>query len=115
MVDKFPKPIIIEEPKSQMSIKGSNVTLVCRASSTSDTPLRFVWKHNEEELTDEQIQTNNRSLEHGVTKGYSSLYLTNVTYKNAGKYQCIVSNTYGNTYSSKAEISILSMYEDDHA
>ncbi|XP_076760869.1 leucine-rich repeats and immunoglobulin-like domains protein 3 isoform X2 [Xylocopa sonorina] len=105
--DEYPKPRIIEEPKSQMGIKGDNVTLVCRATSTANAPLRFIWKHDNVELEDTHLQMNTDSTENGVTEASSTLHLTNVTHANAGKYQCMVTNTYGTTYSMKAKISIL--------
>lgn len=105
--DEYPKPRIIQEPVSQMSIKGDNVKLVCRATSTADTPLQFTWKHDNVELDDANLQTNLSFSESGVTEATSILYLTNVTYANAGKYQCMVTNTYGTTYSAKARLSVL--------
>ncbi|KYN02610.1 Leucine-rich repeats and immunoglobulin-like domains protein 3 [Cyphomyrmex costatus] len=105
--DEFPKPRIIEEPASQMSIKGDDVKLICRATSTADTPLHFTWKYDNVELDDENLQTYLSSSESGVTEATSILYLTNITHAKAGKYQCMVSNTYGTTYSAKAKLSVL--------
>lgn len=106
--DEYPKPRIIEEPKSQMGIKGDNVTLVCRVTSTANAPLQFTWKHDNVEIEDGNLQINTDSMESsGVTEASSILHLTNVTHANAGKYQCMVTNTYGTTYSAKAKISIL--------
>lgn len=34
------------------------------------------------------------------------LHLTNLTYTDAGRYQCIVSNKYGATYSDRANITV---------
>ncbi|XP_076176915.1 uncharacterized protein LOC143151537 isoform X2 [Ptiloglossa arizonensis] len=106
--DEYPKPRIIEEPKSQMGIKGDNVTLTCRATSTANAPLHFTWKHDNVEMESDNLQINTDSMESsGVTEASSILHLTNVTHANAGKYQCMVTNTYGTTYSSRAKISIL--------
>lgn len=107
ITDEYPKPRIIHEPMSQMSIKGDNVTLICRATSTSDAPLHFIWKHNNVELDDANLQTNIGSSESGVTEATSMLHLTNVTHANAGKYQCMVTNNYGTTYSAKAILNVL--------
>jgi len=106
-IDEYPKPRIIEEPASQMSIKGDDVKLICRATSTADTPLHFTWKHDNVELSDVNLQTQLSSSESGVTEATSILYLTNITHAKAGKYQCMVSNTYGTTYSTKAKLSVL--------
>ncbi|XP_076641967.1 leucine-rich repeats and immunoglobulin-like domains protein 3 [Halictus rubicundus] len=106
--DEYPKPRIIEEPKSQMGIKGGNVTLVCRATSTANAPLQFTWKHDNVEVETGNLQINTDSRESsGVTEASSILHLTNVSHANAGKYQCMVTNTYGTTYSGKAKLSIL--------
>lgn len=92
---------------SQMSIRGDNVTLVCRATSTADAPLHFTWKHDNVELVNANLQTNIGSSESGATEASSVLQLTNVTHANAGKYQCMVTNNYGTTYSAKAKLSVL--------
>ncbi|KAG8042038.1 hypothetical protein G9C98_000029 [Cotesia typhae] len=105
--DEFPKPRIVEEPSSQMSIKGENVTLTCRATSTADTPLQFTWKHENTELRDVDIETSHIASENGVTEALSSLHLINVSHEDAGKYQCMVANTFGTSYSAKAKISVL--------
>lgn len=92
---------------SQMSIKGNNATLICRASSTADTPLHFIWKHNNVELNGANLQTNINSSESGATEATSMLHLINITHANAGKYQCMVTNNYGTTYSAKAMLNVL--------
>lgn len=107
ITDEYPKPVIIEEPKSQLSTKGGNVTLICRATSTADTPLYFTWKHDNVELDDTNLQTSTGSTENGATEATSFLHLINVTYADAGKYQCMVTNNFGTTYSSKAKLSVL--------
>ena len=108
--DKFPKPRIIEEPMSQMSIRGDNVTLACRANSTADIPIQFTWKHENVELRNPELQTDTVSSKQGVTNATSILHLVNVTHGNAGRYQCMVANTYGTTYSAKAKIQVLSKF-----
>ena len=105
--DEYPKPRIIEEPKSQMGIKGDNVTLICRAISTASARLHFIWKHDNVEMDNANSEINIDSAESGVTNATSILHLTNVTHANAGKYQCMVTNTYGTTYSAKAKLSIM--------
>ncbi|GAB1865789.1 Leucine-rich repeats and immunoglobulin-like domains protein 3 [Camponotus japonicus] len=105
--DEYPKPRIIQEPMSQMSIKGNNVTLICRVSSTADAPLHFIWKHNNVELNGANLQTNISSSESGATEATSMLHLTNITHADAGKYQCMVTNNYGTAYSAKAMLNVL--------
>ncbi|XP_020708763.2 leucine-rich repeats and immunoglobulin-like domains protein 3 isoform X2 [Athalia rosae] len=105
--DEYPKPRIIGEPASQMGIRGDNVTLQCRATSTANAPLRFTWKHDNVELKNSDVQVDSTSSERGVTEALSSLHLINVTHAEAGRYQCMVTNNYGTTYSAKAKISVL--------
>ena len=105
--DEYPKPRIIEDPASQMSIKGDNVSLICRATSTANAPLNFTWKHDNVEW-DSTFQTDHASSDRGITEASSTLHITNVTHSNAGKYQCMVTNNYGTTYSAKAKINVLS-------
>ncbi|KAL2724374.1 leucine-rich repeats and immunoglobulin-like domains protein 3 isoform X1 [Vespula squamosa] len=105
--DEYPKPRIIEEPTDQKRVKGDNVTLICRATSTADAPLKFTWKRDNVELDNPNLQTDVSTLEGGVTNASSVLQLINVTHANAGKYQCMVTNSYGTTYSAKAKLSVL--------
>lgn len=105
--DEYPKPRIIEEPASQMTTRGDNVSLTCRATSTADAPLIFKWKHENIELRKTGLQVDTGTAERGVTEASSILHLVNVTHGNAGRYQCMVENTYGTTYSAKVKISVL--------
>ncbi|XP_012280255.1 leucine-rich repeats and immunoglobulin-like domains protein 3 [Orussus abietinus] len=105
--DEFPKPRIIEEPVSRLGIMGRNVTMTCRASSTSDSPLRFTWKRDNVELKNGNFQTDSDSSNGTVNEAISILCLTNLTRNDTGKYQCMVSNAYGTTYSSKAKLTVL--------
>ncbi|XP_014478669.1 PREDICTED: leucine-rich repeats and immunoglobulin-like domains protein 3 isoform X2 [Dinoponera quadriceps] len=105
--DQYPKPRIVEEPVSQISIKGDNVTLVCRATSTAVATLHFTWKHDNVELDGAMLQTSVGSSANGTTEASSVLQLINVTHANQGKYQCMVTNNYGATYSAKATLSVL--------
>lgn len=85
------------------------MTLTCRATSTANAPLHFTWKRDNFKLESGNIKINVSS---GVTEASSTLHLTNVTHADAGKYQCIVTNTYGTTYSAKAKLSILSEFRE---
>ena len=42
--EDFPKPYILVEPKSQIALRGKDLSLHCRAASTSPAPMTFVWK-----------------------------------------------------------------------
>lgn len=110
--DESPKPRIVEEPASQLSIKGDNVTLKCKATSTADAPFYFTWKHDNLEIRDRTLHSDDEpTFVDGVTVASSELHLNNVTNAHAGRYQCMVTNNYGTSYSTKAKISVLGKSE----
>lgn len=89
--------------------------MVCRATSTAPASLHFTWKHDNVEFNDTNplqksavlMDRINRTFENGTIEVSSILQITNVTHANAGKYQCMVTNNYGTTYSTKAKLSVL--------
>ena len=78
--------------------------------------MTFLWKLDSEVLEDvmegEHCGSNRcvENIAHSFDgKGReitSQLHLRNLTYDEAGKYQCIVSNAFGATYSEKADITV---------
>lgn len=90
-----------------MSIKGDNVSLICRATSTADAPLHFTWKHDNVEW-DSSFHKEVASSNRGITEASSVLQIANITLSKSGRYQCMVTNNYGTTYSAKAKINVLS-------
>lgn len=102
----FPKPYMTEEPLTQISLSGDNVTLVCRAASTSASAVSFQWKKDnmvvEHGSTDNFARTSNGD----VTEYTSRLHLFNMSNRDEGRYQCIISNHFGSTYSQKAKITV---------
>ncbi|TRY64155.1 hypothetical protein TCAL_04008 [Tigriopus californicus] len=116
--DDFPKPYILEQPKTQITLKGENLTLFCRAASTSPAEMEFEWKIDsevidypvEESCGRDDVRRCIRNEKHSFDgKGKeitSSLNLFNLTYDDAGHYQCVVTNRYGATYSDKANITV---------
>jgi hypothetical protein len=107
LTDDFPKPRLLEEPKKQVTIKGENITLVCRASSSSVSPMTFQWRKDNVELQTPTVQTA-RMVDGKISEHKSELQLFNISHNDAGKYQCIASNVHGTTYSQKSKISVLS-------
>ena len=116
--DDFPKPYIIQQPETQKGLRGENLTLFCRAASTSPANMTFLWQLDSNILEDVRNDVNctrntNRCVQniaHSFDgKGReitSQLHLKNLTYDDAGKYQCLVYNDFGRTYSEKADITV---------
>uniref|UniRef100_A0A182PFJ1 Ig-like domain-containing protein n=1 Tax=Anopheles epiroticus TaxID=199890 RepID=A0A182PFJ1_9DIPT len=100
-----PKPHLIEEPESQLGIRGTNVSLVCAATSTAADPMTFKWKQDNVELSADQYTTHQINNENG-TIGSSELFIPNIQQSGAGKYQCIITNNYGVVYSQKVKVTV---------
>ncbi|KAL3289441.1 hypothetical protein HHI36_022866 [Cryptolaemus montrouzieri] len=107
--DELPKPRLLTNLGSEiMALKGENVSLHCTARSNSGANMIFKWKKDNMELKSNTFvnyvvsPTTQKSLEVD-----SVLNLTYVQNSDAGKYQCVVSNQFGTTYSQKATISVL--------
>ncbi|XP_056645716.1 leucine-rich repeats and immunoglobulin-like domains protein 2 [Diorhabda sublineata] len=107
--DELPKPRLIEEPEvAIMALKGENITLKCKAVSSSSGAMTFVWRKDNVEIFNPNIEVKSRLYSDGKsTETTSHLYLTNIDHNHAGKYQCVVSNSFGTTYSQKSAISVL--------
>lgn len=103
------KPRLIVEPEPEiMALKNANISLSCRAMSNSPSEMKVHWKKDNKEIINANItnSTNNESKSQEIV---SVLNIYNVQHTDAGVYQCIVSNSFGATYSQKANISVLSM------
>ncbi|XP_056312273.1 leucine-rich repeats and immunoglobulin-like domains protein 3 [Danio aesculapii] len=109
--DDFPKPQITVQPETQSAIKGSNVTFVCSAASSSDSPMTFAWKKDNELLSEPEIQNQAHvraaAGETGeLTEYTTTLQLRRVEFSSEGRYQCVISNHFGSSYSSKAKLTV---------
>ncbi|KAB5542124.1 hypothetical protein PHYPO_G00087830 [Pangasianodon hypophthalmus] len=107
----FPKPQITVQPETQSAIKGTNVTFVCSAASSSDSPMTFAWKKDNEVLNNAEIhnQAHLRAQAgdgNQVTEYTTTLQLRHVESSSEGKYQCVISNHFGSTYSTKAKLTV---------
>lgn len=112
--DDFPKPLITEEPQTQVALSGSDVALSCKAVSSSSAPMSFKWRRNNRDLTEpaqlQEVSDTDLFLSlnpTGVTHT-SQLLLSNVSLDASALYQCIVSNDFGTAYSKKANLSVYS-------
>ncbi|KAL7737915.1 hypothetical protein ACLKA6_006286 [Drosophila palustris] len=115
-----PKPVIQKEPSNMLAVKGANITLECIASSPAAASmaaadeLKIIWRHDNQHVTERQTTHDGASTETQIhhdqssnqTTIYGYLRLSNVSYESAGRYQCVVSNAFGTTYSQKLQISI---------
>ncbi|KAF4519554.1 hypothetical protein B566_EDAN004758 [Ephemera danica] len=104
----FPKPRIIEEPnKIIKALKGENVTLTCHAMSSSNSTMTFLWKKDNVNLKSNGIIQNYAREDNDLSEQWSELKLFNISYSEAGKYQCVISNEFGTTYSQESKVSVL--------
>ncbi|XP_072257527.1 leucine-rich repeats and immunoglobulin-like domains protein 3 [Pyxicephalus adspersus] len=106
--DDFPTPQITVQPETQSAIKGSNVSFICSAASSSDSLMTFSWKKDNELLHDAEMETSAQLGAHGgdVMEYTSILRLRNVEFDTEGKYQCVISNHFGTSYSVKAKLTV---------
>lgn len=85
---------------------------MCKAASSSATPMSFVWRrdHDVLDLVNSKnhittyAQTSNDTL---VDNEYANLlHLVNVDDEDSGQYQCIASNNFGRVYAQKSQITV---------
>lgn len=112
--EDFHKPYIIEEPKKDdaaiTALKGNNMSIACKAASSSTSPMIFQWRKNNQLmnlLTSKNIQellaqTRNDS----ITEYTSILKLQNVDDDDEGRYQCIATNSFGSVYSQRVRVNV---------
>uniref|UniRef100_A0A3P9KR96 Leucine-rich repeats and immunoglobulin-like domains 2 n=1 Tax=Oryzias latipes TaxID=8090 RepID=A0A3P9KR96_ORYLA len=106
--DDFPKPQIKTHPETSVVLRGSNVTLRCIASSSSDSPMTTAWRKDGEVLYDAEVQNYARYQE-GELIYTTVLHLLNVNFTDEGRYQCVVSNHFGSNYSNRAKLTVNEM------
>ncbi|XP_077191044.1 leucine-rich repeats and immunoglobulin-like domains protein 2 [Paroedura picta] len=106
--DDFPKPQIRVHPESTIALRGTNVTLTCKAVSSSDSPISTTWRKDSEILYDADIQNFARyQQQDGEVLEYTTiLHVFNVNFTDEGQYQCIISNHFGSNYSNKAKLTV---------
>ncbi|XP_041459395.1 leucine-rich repeats and immunoglobulin-like domains protein 3 [Lytechinus variegatus] len=100
------KPFIIREPETTVSLKNDNVSLICTAGSTSDVPVTLLWKKDKAIMEDANPIYFERLNPNGVNEYTSVLSLSHIKEENQGRYQCIISNEFGVTYSKKARVTV---------
>ncbi|XP_053576664.1 leucine-rich repeats and immunoglobulin-like domains protein 1 [Bombina bombina] len=106
--DDFPKPQIIAQPNNTMAVVGSDISFTCSAASSSNTPMVIAWKKDSELLHNAEVENFSNVIENEgeVTEYTTILHLRSVTFTHEGRYQCIITNHFGSTYSDKAELTV---------
>ncbi|BES90893.1 IGc2 [Nesidiocoris tenuis] len=92
------KPIIVENPSSVIAVSGSKINLSCKAWSSANSSLIFKWKRNNDDIYSQKTM---------IVNSTSFLEFSPVQSSDSGKYQCIVSNSFGTVYSEKAQLTVL--------
>ncbi|XP_034440805.1 leucine-rich repeats and immunoglobulin-like domains protein 1 [Hippoglossus hippoglossus] len=117
--DDLPKPQITVQPETTVTVLGSNVRLTCTAASSSSSPMTFAWRKDQELLQHAETENYAHVQAHhqgstqdvpgaggGVMEYTTILHLRHVTFAHEGRYQCIITNHFGSTYSSKARLIV---------
>ncbi|GBP07180.1 Leucine-rich repeats and immunoglobulin-like domains protein 3 [Eumeta japonica] len=120
-----PKPMLVQEPSNQLAVKGANITMECRATSPTAASLaaadelKIKWRHDNHNIKERDrnsmlmsstnsaylmpYTTTETQIHHETSSNQTTiigyLRLFNLSYESAGKYQCVVSNAFGTTYS----------------
>lgn len=121
-LDDLPKPQITVQPETTVTVLGSDVRLTCTAASSSSSPMTFAWRKDQELLRHAEMENyaHVRAYHQGATSDapgagggvmeYTTiLHLRHVTFAHEGRYQCIITNHFGSTYSSKARLIVNGM------
>uniref|UniRef100_A0A8C2XAB3 Leucine rich repeats and immunoglobulin like domains 1 n=1 Tax=Cyclopterus lumpus TaxID=8103 RepID=A0A8C2XAB3_CYCLU len=117
--DDLPKPQITVQPETSVTVLGSDVRLTCTAASSSSSPMTFAWRKDQELLRHAETENYAHVRAHhqgatsdvpgtggGVMQYTTILHLRHVTFAHEGRYQCIITNHFGSTYSSKARLVV---------
>lgn len=115
--DDLPKPQITVQPETTVTVLGSDVRLTCTAASSSSSPMTFAWRKDQELLRHAETENYAHVRAHhhgsvseapgaGVMEYTTILHLRHVTFAHEGRYQCIITNHFGSSYSSKARLTV---------
>ncbi|XP_043978661.1 leucine-rich repeats and immunoglobulin-like domains protein 1 isoform X2 [Gambusia affinis] len=112
--DDLPKPQITVQPENTVTVLGSDVRLTCTAASSSSSPMTFAWRKDQELLRHGEMenfahvrtQGDARAVAGSVMEYTTILHLRHATFADEGRYQCIITNHFGSTYSSKAQVVV---------
>ncbi|GAB5568210.1 leucine-rich repeats and immunoglobulin-like domains protein 1 [Prionailurus iriomotensis] len=106
--DDLPKPQIITQPEPTMAVVGKDIRFTCSAASSSSSPMTFAWKKDNEVLPNADMENfAHVRAQDGVVMEYTTiLHLRRVTFGHEGRYQCVITNHFGSTYSHKARLVV---------
>ncbi|XP_025771771.1 leucine-rich repeats and immunoglobulin-like domains protein 1 [Puma concolor] len=106
--DDLPKPQIITQPEPTMAVVGKDIRFTCSAASSSSSPMTFAWKKDNEVLANADMENfAHVRAQDGVVMEYTTiLHLRRVTFGHEGRYQCVITNHFGSTYSHKARLIV---------
>uniref|UniRef100_A0A5F9CV15 Leucine rich repeats and immunoglobulin like domains 1 n=1 Tax=Oryctolagus cuniculus TaxID=9986 RepID=A0A5F9CV15_RABIT len=106
--DDFPKPQIITQPETTMAVVGKDIRFTCSAASSSSSPMTFAWKKDNEVLANADMENfaHVRAQDGEVMEYTTILHLRHVTFGHEGRYQCVITNHFGSTYSHKARLTV---------
>uniref|UniRef100_A0A4W5PJT5 Leucine rich repeats and immunoglobulin like domains 1 n=1 Tax=Hucho hucho TaxID=62062 RepID=A0A4W5PJT5_9TELE len=112
--DDLPKPQITVQPETTVTVLGSDVRLTCTAASSSSSPMTFAWRKDQELLRHAEVENfahlraNHGGVHEagGVMEYTTILHLRHVTFAHEGRYQCIITNHFGSSYSTKARLTV---------
>uniref|UniRef100_A0A8C5FQA8 Leucine rich repeats and immunoglobulin like domains 1 n=1 Tax=Gadus morhua TaxID=8049 RepID=A0A8C5FQA8_GADMO len=100
--DDLPKPQITVHPSTTVTVLGSDVGLTCTAASSSSSPVTFAWRKDQELLPNGDMENFARAVMEYTT----ILHLRHATFAHEGRYQCIITNHFGSSYSNKARLTV---------
>uniref|UniRef100_A0A8C2YK38 Leucine rich repeats and immunoglobulin like domains 1 n=1 Tax=Chinchilla lanigera TaxID=34839 RepID=A0A8C2YK38_CHILA len=106
--DDFPKPQIITQPEPIVAVVGKDIRFTCSAASSSSSPMTFAWKKDNEVLANADMENfaHVRAQDGEVMEYTTILHLRRVTFGHEGRYQCVITNHFGSTYSQKARLTV---------
>nr|XP_031326558.1 leucine-rich repeats and immunoglobulin-like domains protein 1 isoform X3 [Camelus dromedarius] len=106
--DDLPKPQIITQPETTMAVVGKDIRFTCSAASSSSSPMTFAWKKDNEVLANADMENfaHVRAQDGEVMEYTTILHLRRVTFGHEGRYQCVITNHFGSTYSHKARLTV---------
>ncbi|KAM8758643.1 leucine-rich repeats and immunoglobulin-like domains protein 1 [Rhynchonycteris naso] len=106
--DDVPKPQIIAQPETAVAVVGKDIQFTCSAASSSSSPMTFAWKKDSEVLVNADVENfaHARAQDGEVMEYTTVLHLRHVTFGHEGRYQCVITNHFGSTYSHKARLTV---------